>query len=96
MNDGIDILDFNNKENDSIEKPITEKDYILSHYGEVITDRQFITNPAIERDEEIKKLILALLIPEKSAILIGKPGVGKTAIVEGLAYRIQKEMFLMF
>lgn len=90
MNDGIEILDFNNKENDSIEKPITEKDYILSHYGEVITDRQFITNPAIERDEEIKKLILALLIPEKSAILIGKPGVGKTAIVEGLAYRIQK------
>ena len=29
------------------------------------------------------------MTPEKSAILVGKPGVGKTAIVEGLAYRIQ-------
>ena len=41
-------------------------------------------------DEEIKKLILVLLTPEKSAVLVGKPGIGKTAIVEGLAYRIQR------
>ena len=33
-----------------------------------------------------------LLTPEKSAILVGKPGIGKTAIVEGLAYRIQHRM----
>ena len=30
------------------------------------------------------------MTPEKSALLVGKPGIGKTAIVEGLAYRIQK------
>ena len=41
-------------------------------------------------NEEIKKLILVLLTPEKSAVLVGKPGIGKTAIVEGLAYRIQR------
>ena len=35
-------------------------------------------------------MILTLLTPDKSAVLVGKPGVGKTAIVEGLAYRIQK------
>ena len=35
-------------------------------------------------------MILILLTPDKSAVLIGKPGVGKTATVEGLAYRIQK------
>lgn len=33
---------------------------------------------------------MILLTPEKSAILIGKPGIGKTAIVEGLAYRMQR------
>ena len=36
--------------------------------------------------------ILTLLTPEKSALLVGKPGIGKTAIVEGLAYRIQRKM----
>lgn len=100
--DDVEILDFENNEinkddltiplikEDDIEEVITEKDYMLSHYGDIISKKEYITNPAIERDQEIKKLILALLIPEKSAILVGKPGVGKTAIVEGLAYRIQK------
>ena len=32
---------------------------------------------------------MVLLTPEKSAVLVGKPGIGKTAIVEGLAYRLQ-------
>ena len=63
---------------------------ILERYGENYTEKEYVTNPAIGRDEEIKELILVLLTPEKSAILTGKPGIGKTAIVEGLAYRIQK------
>lgn len=63
---------------------------ILENYGENFQNKNYITNPAIGRDEQIKQLILILLTPDKSAILIGKPGVGKTAIVEGLAYRIQK------
>ena len=62
---------------------------ILKRYGENYTDKEYITNPAIGRDEQIKELILVLLTPEKSAVLVGKPGVGKTAIVEGLAYRIE-------
>jgi len=62
---------------------------ILKSYGENFTKKEYITNPAIGREEEIKQLALILLTPEKSAILIGKPGVGKTAIVEGFAYRIQ-------
>ena len=61
---------------------------ILSRYADEMTAVQYITDPAIARDEEIKDLILVLLTPEKSAILVGKPGIGKTAIVEGLAYRI--------
>lgn len=64
---------------------------IIARYADEMTSNNYITDPAIARDEEIKKLILVLLTPEKSAILVGKPGIGKTAIVEGLAYRIQKK-----
>lgn len=62
---------------------------LLSIYGEELTSKFYITDPAIARDEEIKEIILTLLTPEKGALLVGKPGIGKTAIVEGLAYRIQ-------
>ncbi len=62
---------------------------ILDNYGENLSVKEYITNPAIGRDEQIKQLLLILLTPDKSAILIGKPGVGKTATIEGLAYRIQ-------
>lgn len=62
---------------------------MLETYGECLTDKNYITDPAIARDEEIKQMILTLLTPEKSALLVGKPGIGKTAIVEGLAYRIK-------
>ena len=65
---------------------------ILDTYGENFQNKEYYTNPAIGRDEQIKQLILILLTPDKSAVLIGKPGVGKTACVEGLAYRIQKHM----
>ena len=63
---------------------------MLDRYGEDFTKKEFITDPAIAREEEIKQCILTLLTPETSALLVGKPGIGKTAIVEGLAYRIQK------
>ena len=65
---------------------------MLERYGENLTDKEYITDPAIARDNEIKQCILTLLTPEKSALLVGKPGIGKTAIVEGLAYRIKNNM----
>ena len=65
---------------------------ILENYGENFQKNEYITNPAIGRDDQIKQLILILLTPDKSAVLIGKPGVGKTATVEGLAYRIQRNL----
>lgn len=64
---------------------------VLETYGEDMTAKTYITDPAIAREEEIKKLILVLLTPEKSGLLVGKAGIGKTAIVEGLAYRIQRK-----
>lgn len=63
---------------------------VIDTYGEDLTKKEYVTNPAIAREEEIKKLIMVLLTPEKSGLLIGKAGIGKTAIVEGLAYLLQK------
>ena len=48
-------------------------------------------DPVIGRDEEIRRIIQILSRKSKNnPILIGEPGVGKTAIVEGLAWRIMK------
>lgn len=68
----------------------TGKFSILARYGEDFCSKDYVTNPAIGRKEEIKQLVLILLTPEKSGILVGKPGIGKTAIVEGLAYQLQR------
>lgn len=62
---------------------------VINSYGDILTDKKYITNPAIAREEELKRLMIILLTPEKSGLLVGKPGIGKTAIVEGLAYLIQ-------
>ena len=71
---------------------MNEQISMLDRYGEKLTEKEFITDPAIARDDEIKQCILTLLTPEKSALLVGKPGIGKTAIVEGLSYRIQHNL----
>lgn len=61
---------------------------VLKNYGEDLTAKRYVTDPSIARDEELKKLMMVLLTPEKSGLLVGKAGVGKTSIVEGLSYRI--------
>ena len=63
---------------------------VIETYGDDLTKKEYITNPAIAREDEIKRAMVILLTPEKSALLVGKPGIGKTATVEGIAYLIQK------
>ena len=71
--------------------PLNPEEFpIITNYCENLTTKKYVTNPAIAREEEIKKTMLVLLTPDKSALLIGKPGIGKTAIVEGIAYKIQR------
>jgi ATP-dependent Clp protease ATP-binding subunit ClpB len=63
----------------------------LEKYGRDLTDyaRQGRLDPVIGRDEEIRRVIQVLSRRTKNnPVLIGEPGVGKTAIVEGLAQRI--------
>jgi ATP-dependent Clp protease ATP-binding subunit ClpB len=63
----------------------------LEKYGRDLTDaaRAGKLDPVIGRDEEIRRVIQVLSRRTKNnPVLIGEPGVGKTAIVEGLAQRI--------
>ncbi len=63
----------------------------LEKYGRDLTDlaRKNKSDPVIGRDEEIRRVIQVLSRRTKNnPVLIGEPGVGKTAIVEGLAQRI--------
>ena len=92
MNNDQYFDDFFDSEEEKEEGMIQKAEIsILKNYSEEITSKKYITNPAIARDEEIKKMILILLSPEKSVVLTGKPGIGKTALVEGLSYKIQNK-----
>ena len=92
MNENNMINGMNNVINNSSEVVALDSAQfpIISNYCENLTTKEYVTNPAIAREDEIKKTILVLLTPDKSALLIGKPGIGKTAIVEGIAYKIQR------
>jgi len=68
-----------------------EKYQALERYGRDLTElaRKGKLDPVIGRDEEIRRVIQVLSRRTKNnPVLIGEPGVGKTAIVEGLAQRI--------
>ncbi len=71
-----------------------EKYEVLKKYGRDLTDdvAKGKIDPVIGRDEEIRRVIQILSRKSKNnPVLIGEPGVGKTAIVEGLAWRIFKK-----
>ncbi|HHY95672.1 MAG TPA: type VI secretion system ATPase TssH, partial [Firmicutes bacterium] len=68
-----------------------EKYQVLQRYCRDLTDmaRRGKLDPVIGRDEEIRRVIQVLSRRTKNnPVLIGEPGVGKTAIVEGLAQRV--------
>jgi ATP-dependent Clp protease ATP-binding subunit ClpB len=71
-----------------------DKYQALERYGRDLTElaRRGKLDPVIGRDEEIRRVIQVLSRRTKNnPVLIGEPGVGKTAIVEGLAARIIKQ-----
>ena len=79
-------MNMNNPYEENLQKP-------LEKYGRDITKaaRDGKIDPVIGRDEEIRSITRILSRKTKNnPVLIGEPGVGKTAIVEGLAQRIIK------
>ncbi len=78
--------------NHRVTTPDPEQTYqALAKYGRDLTEaaRDGKLDPVIGRDEEIRRVIQVLSRRTKNnPVLIGEPGVGKTAIVEGLANRI--------
>lgn len=78
-----------------VTSPNPESTYAaLDQYGRNLTDlaKRGKLDPVIGRDEEIRRVIQILSRRTKNnPVLIGEPGVGKTAIVEGLAQRIVRE-----
>ncbi|MCS4536828.1 AAA family ATPase [Mycoplasma sp. CSL7475-4] len=75
-------LDPNNK---------NKKEDVLKTYGRNLTDLAIKNelDPVLNRDEEIRRIIRILSRKTKNnPVLVGEPGVGKTAIVEGLARKI--------
>ena len=82
---GVNIMqmqDYNNDEN------------VLEKFGRILNNevKNGKMDPVIGRDDEIRNIIMILSRKTKNnPVLIGEPGVGKTAIVEGLAQRIVKE-----
>jgi len=78
--------------NQRVTDPYPEDKYqALEKYARNLTDvaRRGKLDPVVGRDEEIRRIIQVLSRRTKNnPVLIGEPGVGKTAIVEGLAQRI--------
>ena len=78
--------------NQRVTDPYPEEKYqALEKYARNLTDvaRRGKLDPVIGRDEEVRRIIQVLSRRTKNnPVLIGEPGVGKTAIVEGLAQRI--------
>ena len=79
-----------------MEMPIdySKDDKVLEKFGRNINEqvKKGKIDPVIGRDEEIRKIIQILARKNKNnVILLGEPGVGKTAIIEGLAQRIIRQ-----
>ena len=61
----------------------------LEKFGKILNLKNFISAPTIGRNKELKNLMISLAQDKKSPIIVGESGVGKTSIVEELAYRIR-------
>ncbi len=80
--------------NQTVDDPNAEDRFqALEKYGRDLTElaRKGKLDPVIGRDDEVRRVVQVLSRRTKNnPVLIGEPGVGKTAIVEGLAQRIVK------
>ncbi|GAU41347.1 hypothetical protein TSUD_390330, partial [Trifolium subterraneum] len=83
--------DFLKQSNVDVSKVKSEVEKLRAKEGEKVDSAFGKLDPVIGRDEEIRRAVRILSRRTKNnPVLIGEPGVGKTAVVEGLAQRIVK------
>ncbi len=92
MKGGFHIFDDKRDELDQNNIFLESKDSIGNFLTNVIDTLDLKYNPLIGRSQELSRLIQVILRKHKSnPILFGEPGVGKTVLIQGLAYKIKIE-----
>lgn len=61
----------------------------LEKYGKVLNKKNYVVSSTIGREKELKNLMITLAQNKKRPLIVGESGVGKTALVEELVYRIK-------
>ncbi len=72
---------------DSITRTEIEEDF--KNFGQVLNNKQYKFKPTIGRDKEIMEIMISLAKEKESTIIVGESGVGKSALLDELAYQIQ-------
>lgn len=61
----------------------------LEQYGKVLNNHNYVVSPTIGREQELKNLMVTLAQEKKNPLIVGESGVGKTALIDELAFRIK-------
>ncbi len=101
--DNLNKKNNSNNISNKVEKPIqviqtlSEKEISeLEKFGKVLNKKNYTIAPTIGREKELKNLMVSLALSKKRPLIIGKSGVGKTALLEELVYRIKTEQVPRF
>ena len=74
----------------SVTPTLSDEDILeLEKYGKILNNKNYIVAPTIGREKELKNLMITLAQDKKRPVIVGESGVGKTSIVDELAYRIR-------
>lgn len=74
----------------SVTPTLSDEDILeFEKYGKILNNKNYIVAPTIGREKELKNLMITLAQDKKRPLIVGESGVGKTSIVDELAYRIR-------
>ena len=79
------------KTNDKKNTNATYKENPTMKFGTILNYKDYPDHPALGREKEVNKVIISLATNKKLPLLVGPSGVGKTAIVDELAYLIKND-----
>lgn len=64
----------------------------ISRFGTIMNEKVYFSEPAIKREDIIRRIIVSLASEKKTPLIVGESGVGKTSLVDEIAYLIQEGM----